>query len=1470
MGAQVGGQNRNSRGNNLDSEIQKKLGIAPNTRLSSVSDINSARVERNGSVTFAIDTDGRNGVGISYVRSNGAYLSEDCYSNNQVANLAKLDKGQFRMTDGTFTISAKQKEDATRVIVNVSSDIAAVKIRLGNETYLIKLEDLKRQVDVRDDARLKNLSISNRSEVNQPSQAQNPVNARSLVTENVPVNLGQGPESEVKARVQDKIQTGDLSQNGIIATNSGSTIVPLTIAATRVLSHRLPSNPLPVRPVEPTSNPRSQSGAEPDTAAIGAAKIASELETEIARVGTAVSEVNSSLGSDSTAIEAEDALKKLNKDYNKLQKQLKAFEKVISGASLTAESEDLLKKGRAALEECLEGRKLAAELMITSDEARTIARGKNALVAMSDDIKATFERKIALQSSPIGKGSLTSAKAKFDAVVEAYVKEGYGSFTQKVSTFVADRPKIQAVLDFGRRGSGLVSQGRELFGALNEKAIELGQKPLGATLKNIPSSTLKTGVAIYNVATTRSVLVNANKYLSSLEGTDAKPIVMKDLDKLDSALSKRQGYLENRKVQSAAILEELEGVKEVRGNLAGKASKILTAELEAAKVAHGTNASAKLFALVAAAEEKLYGKWGAQIDAISDASSEFKSAKVAYEAKVNANLLYEDLSKIRKLSARSISKTENVQSATRVQSKAIVDAKQHTTSTFAKVEVELSASKLRLAEFEALSNAEGASEALKAHIQSSIKAEKASITALEDLATKSLIEDIEGAASKPLETQKYLSKKCLATQLTSIREELVDLQKSLSTVAEADRAGVQRNIKSLQAKIAVGELEHVTDALTKNEGALKLINDRLSVIEVELAGDVSDPLKVKGLTEEQARLKVSQKEVKALNEMFDAQKEVLSHRSNIATKHLALHDAKVGGASVADLAGMESELARLEKVAIKMQSQLETSMSKKLADASRNFRETIRNGAREAAYYTRHPIKGAGVGVSRLGGAAMKPVGALDRAMVDRGWNPSFSRMAAATTAVESLIRVGGADYSPETRHTAMPHLIIALNRHLGDWAVEDLGQGNSTSDLTVGGAIATETISGALDTGIILGGGTAVLKGGQLGVSAASWVAHTRYAMPLTNWVAGTRVAGVANSQLSKAAHLLKSPLFGSSLSAVGAGYGGYKAFSEGQFLDMNQRQINLTATGYVSAGALGGAICGGPVGAGIGAVGGAVGELYGVSAGLASLDKKIADSWVRKGAKETLERGIYGLTKSEEFASGEDLFEGYNALREGEKDVVDHFALMKLLPSILGENSNYSPDEIRRLGLLRAGEQASDKDKERVDKQNWARINKLVYEDGLKKLGPHITSKVLGTLEGLKLDYTELYMRSYKKEYQNVDPQSTWSGMLWGATSEKYSTNITDDLSTLTTKMEKAIVREEELFDVETFMSQERPDWKWEDMRNIKVVRDALLRSCWSMDEKSGQRLISEKAYDALGFEFEVADDIQPIESLVRNLAH
>lgn len=1280
--------------------------------------------------------------------------------------------------------------------------------------------------------------------------------------------LASGPSGQ-KAAEEDKVQG---------ATSGGENSGPITMApvlAAARASRQLQLQAQRVVPVKPVSPVKTQPiPPEPENATTPRqVKAATKLTATLSKVDEALPENRAKLGRDSTVAEAESALQDLNKDYKKLKSDLKAYETACKN-NPTPESKALIKRGNDTLEACLKERRTAAELMITPEDPKAAARGKAALVAMSDDIHAVYDKKISNQpvNNNIARQSLKAEKSKFQIEVDKFISEGHGGLASKVDDFVTNNPRIKPVVDLGRKGGEYLSRGKDGFIAAKNMIVECTD--VVATLKKLPSRALSTSVAIYEAATTGSVLTRAKDYLSGLEATDAKPVAIKDLNKLDSGLAKRESYLEgSKKAATPQVQEELTGIKEARSKLAVKAHEILSPELEAAKLANtGPNATAKTAATLAAVEDKIYGKWGAQIEGSTAATESFKAERAAHTAKTTAATLDKELASFRSTVARDIHSSEAFQSAERAHVRAQSDANTHTKSALAQAEVEVRASKLRIAELEAIHQTEGIPDKLKDHVGVQIEAENAKLSQAKELADRGLVADIENADKLPLETKKYITKASFATELTDLRDDLAQKQERFAVASDADKPAALKEIRDVEAKIAKGEWTNVNNATLNNQEELKLIAGELKGIDSKLANTAITADEFKDLNEARGKLVVKQNEANAMKEMLEAQEDVLFKNAEVAAKRVELEGHRVGGTKAApELAAMEAEIDSLHKTATKMQSQLDSSLRKKLADAELNFRKLGRAVYRNI----RHPVEGTKAGVKATSGALVERAKVLDKSMLGKGWEPSFGKMAAATIAVEGLARVAGADYSPEVRHTAMPQLIVWLNRKMADW---DIDQGQTTADSGMVAAVARESISAVGDTALVLRGGQAILGAPKLAAWAANTTlaqrfAGTRVGMASTRVVmAGTRL-GAATANLpvvNRVAPLLSSPLFGSVLSGLGAGYGGYQAFKDGQFMDMNFTQTAATSGGYIASGALGGTICGGPVvGAAIGATGGAVGELYAVMKGLASLDEKIEDNWIKRGATETLERGIYGLAKPEAALTQADKDSAKENLKDEEKEIINHFALVKLLPTILGEESTYSQEERNQLSLMRAPENATDAQKEEIGSYNWERISALVNDGKLEDLDAKLVTKVNNTLQSLKDEYTDLYVRSYKKEYENKNPHSTWADpyLWWGTNStEKGTLKVADQLHELTSKMESQLSDREnaELFDIEEYFIDEKVgDWK--QISDNPILRDALLQACWAMDENGVRKLVNPKAYERFEDAFDHKDNGFPVEDYI-----
>ncbi len=230
--------------------------------------------------------------------------------------------------------------------------------------------------------------------------------------------------------------------------------------------------------------------------------------------------------------------------------------------------------------------------------------------------------------------------------------------------------------------------------------------------------------------------------------------------------------------------------------------------------------------------------------------------------------------------------------------------------------------------------------------------------------------------------------------------------------------------------------------------------------------------------------------------------------------------------------------------------------------------------------------------------------------------------------AFAALDRAILADYSGQTSHSAVPHLITMISDGCIGW---EWGRSLSVNSEFLVGAVGANLISGTGDGALAYGG----FVSAQKGLSATAG----RFAI-------AQRVAP----------HLSRG-LFG-----VGAfAHGALNTYDPHSYMHENDAQLAWRSSSPILAGAGFGAMIGGPVGAGVGAGIGALGEGIGIWYAYETLDSKYIADDEKRGMIESLRRGLHGY-RERDFVNTD-----FSRLSSAQREVISDSAKLYTLTFLM-----------------------------------------------------------------------------------------------------------------------------------------------------------------------------------------------------------
>ena len=326
------------------------------------------------------------------------------------------------------------------------------------------------------------------------------------------------------------------------------------------------------------------------------------------------------------------------------------------------------------------------------------------------------------------------------------------------------------------------------------------------------------------------------------------------------------------------------------------------------------------------------------------------------------------------------------------------------------------------------------------------------------------------------------------------------------------------------------------------------------------------------------------------------------------------------------------------------------------------------------------------------------------------------------------------AEYSPDSKHSAIPSLIAALNQDvatLGEFTTEQGG---------LAASIAAEATRKGLDAATVLGGIYAVDR------ALARTVGSTK---------GGEAVA---------------SRLFGATgmkvLGAAGVAYTGYSAFADGRFGDMNDTQIAGNIAGPLIAGATTGGLMGSPfggVGAFPGAIAGigiaAVSEVVGVAAGYLGQEQSINQDYEKKSVRESIRLAELGFV----YPDGSPEAKVAKGTTDAQKEVLEHYSRAAVLSLLLDKDDS---KQLSTLGFKSSKLATDDKQKKAIADHNWNRMTELVegrswynptwigygnYIDDVRGISPKVAQDFETMTRDARAHFTKLYNRSIGVTFKN-----------------------------------------------------------------------------------------------------------------------
>jgi hypothetical protein len=378
--------------------------------------------------------------------------------------------------------------------------------------------------------------------------------------------------------------------------------------------------------------------------------------------------------------------------------------------------------------------------------------------------------------------------------------------------------------------------------------------------------------------------------------------------------------------------------------------------------------------------------------------------------------------------------------------------------------------------------------------------------------------------------------------------------------------------------------------------------------------------------------------------------------------------------------------------------------------------------------------------------------------------------MLAVSEAVTGAMEAG---YDDEETHSAVPKLIQMLTKDIE--GLESLQGGFTTAQGGLIASIAAESVSSAGDAGLAV-----------TGIASAE------------------KAIGIL-SRLSRVGKVPGISLLGKTFGRLGGGafaaWDGYASFKDGQFMEMNDRQIAGAAGGSVVFGVAAFAFSG-PPGWVVGGLSATGGVLYGVSVGLAEENKKLSISSPRKKAVvASIQRALTGFVHAED----SDMVKQRphpSVFTQEEREQIEELARVDALANFV---TTATPTQLQELGFAKVSEGDSAQQLSNASRSNYQRMSELLGEkswfswehplEAAKREHPAATQAFLKSVSDARIFYEDLYQRSIRVSYEYEGELNTFGvlgqvvagqlGMELGKSSNEGKIAATSELRSVSKKI-------------------------------------------------------------------------------------
>lgn len=345
--------------------------------------------------------------------------------------------------------------------------------------------------------------------------------------------------------------------------------------------------------------------------------------------------------------------------------------------------------------------------------------------------------------------------------------------------------------------------------------------------------------------------------------------------------------------------------------------------------------------------------------------------------------------------------------------------------------------------------------------------------------------------------------------------------------------------------------------------------------------------------------------------------------------------------------------------------------------------------------------------------------------------------MLAVSEAVTGAMESG---YEDDDVHSAVPKLIQMLTKDID--GLESLQGRFTTAEGGLLASIAAESTSAVGDVSIAVTG----IAGAEKGIALLSRLTGV------------SKVPGI--SVLGKTFGRLGGGAF--------ATWDGYASFKDGQFVEMNDRQIAGTAGGSYALGVAAFAFSG-PPGWVVGALSATSGMLYGVSVGLAEENKKLSISSPRKRAVvASIQRALAGFVHPEDSETVKQRPHS-SVFSQEEREQIEELARLDALANFV---TSAPPEQAQALGFTKVSQGDSAQDLSTANQANYQRMLELLGEkswfswehplDTMKREHPEATAAFMKSISDARLFYEDLYRRSIRVSYEHQGELNTFG--IWG----------------------------------------------------------------------------------------------------------